>query len=714
MNHRRLPPPAPAYRALLAASVLAALQAQPAAAQTEQTAPATLPTVTVTGAATDPATGPVQGYAAGATTTGSKSATALREIPQSVSVVGAQEMRDRGAQTVAQAVQYVPGVQVNNFGGSEVRNDWIVLRGFDAKITGDYRDGLNQLPYDQIRVRMDPYALERVEVIRGPSSVLYGQVAPGGLVNRITKRPTRDAFGEIQLQAGSFERRQAAFDVGGPLDDGGKYLYRLTGILRDAGTQDEYDSSHRYPDDLGYIAPAFTWQPDADTSFTLLTHYQHDRTDGESRPVYPFHTLVGDYDFNKYDRKTYSVGYLFERRFNSGFTVRQNARYQYGDLDQRDLYSLSMLPDGHTIRRYALASKEHADGVVADNQAEWKFAAGPTQHTLLAGLDYRFQNGQQRYRQGLAPNLDLADPRYGLDIPYPTAAGTIIDQKEINRQMGLYLQDQIKLDRWMLTLGGRQDWARATRQDYLAGQTTRTQDDAFTGRAGVAYLFGNGLTPYASYSTSFLPQSGTSKSGSPFVPTKGEQYEIGLKYQPPGSRSLAAISLFDLRQRNVLTPDPTDLAFSVQTGEIRSRGVELEGKAELARGLFLLASYTYNDVEVTRSNNPVELGHAPIVTPRHMASAWLDYTLPASTLAGLGMGAGIRYVGKTYANVANTLENGSSVMVDAAIHYDTGPWRFAVNANNVFDKTTIVCRNNTLNCRYGLERSVVGTVAYRW
>jgi len=674
----------------------------------------TLPSIDVLGDQTDAATGPVNGYVARETLTGSKTPTSLLEIPQSVSVVGAQEMQDRGVQTVSQAIQYVPGVQISNFGGAEVRNDWIVLRGFDAKITGDYRDGLSQLPYDQIRARTDPYALERVEVIRGPSSVLYGQVAPGGLVNRVTKRPTADAFGEIVLQGGNFDRRQAAFDLGGPIDNDGKYLYRLTGILRDAGTQVEYDSDHRYPDDLGYIAPAFTWRPNADTSFTLLTSYQHDQTDGESRPVFPTHVPVGDYGFNKYDRKQYAIGYLLEHRVNNAFTLRQNARYQHGKLDQRDLYNLRLLADGHTISRYTLVSKESMDGVAIDNQAEYRFNLGRVSHTLLAGLDYRFQDGQQWYRQGLAPNLDLDNPVYDQDIPYPPAANTIIDQKDVSRQLGVYLQDQIKVDNVVVTLGARQDWARSSSDNRLTSVTTRQQDTAFTGRLGLAYLFDSGITPYVSYSTSFLPQIGAGLDSTPFKPTKGEQYEFGIKYQPPGSNSMVALSVFDLTQRNALTPDPRNTNFSVQTGEIGSRGIELEGKANVMRGLDLIASYTLNDVKVNQSNNPAEEGNTPIVTPRHMASAWVNYTLPDTVLQGMGMGVGVRYVGKTYANIANTIENGSSFMVDASLHYQLRNWRFAVDATNLFNKETIVCRNNTVNCRYGLERTVMATAAYRW
>lgn len=657
--------------------------------------------------------GPDIGYAASRTATGSKTATRLAEIPQSISVVTAKEIRDRGAQSVVQAIQYTPGVQVNNFGGNEIRNDWIVLRGFDAKLTGDYRDGLSQMPYDQIRARMPAYALERIETLRGPSSVLFGQVAPGGIVNRITKRPTAETLREVELQAGSFDHYQAAADLGGAVDEAGAHRYRLTVVGRDAGTQEKYDSGHRYKDDALYVAPAYTWQPSAATSLTVLAHYQRDRNDGESRPVYPTRTLVGDYSFDLNDREIYSLGWQFEHRYSDRLTLRQNARLQHGDMTLRNLYQLSLAADRRTLSRYALVADERAESAVIDNQAEFRLETGAVKHQVLAGLDARRLNGESEYRQAMAPSLDLLNPVYGRDIPYPGAAARIIDQYETSRQLGVYLQDQVKWKQWILTLGGRHDWAESTLDNRLSGSRTRQRDDVFTGRAGLAYAFDSGVVPYVSYATSFLPQSGVNAAGEAFVPTRGKQYEAGIKYEPPGGGSLYTLSVFELTQRNALTPDPSLPTFSVQTGEIRSRGVELEAKAELARGWDATASATYNQVKVTRSND-VDLGRTPIVTPRRMASLWLNHVVQGGPLAGLGAGLGVRHVGPTYADVRNTLRNGSATYVDAAMNYERGNWRFGLSVNNLFDRETVVCRNNLTNCRYGIERSVLGTVAYRY
>jgi len=658
---------------------------------------------------------PVRGYVAHRTTAGVKTDTPIVEVPQSISVITAQELQDRNVQSVTEAVQYSAGVQVNNFGGNEIRNDWIVVRGFDIKPSGDFRDGMAQVYYDQFRVRPPAYALERVDIIRGPASVLYGQIIPGGLIDRITKRPTAEPLREVQLQIGNFDRYQGAADFAGALDADGQFQFRLTGLIRNSGTQDKYDKDHRYKNDTLYIAPAFTWAPDDATSLTLLAHYQRDDNDGESRPVYPTRFLVGDYTYDRNLRHAYSIGYLFEHRFSDSLTIRQNARFTTGDIELRNLYQLR-LTGPRTLARYALHARQEADFGTIDTQVENKFSTGALSHTLLAGIDYRHLDGTSWYSNGTAPDLDLLVPVYGQTIPLPGAAGTWLDQKERRRQTGLYVQDQISFaDKWVLTIGGRQDWAQNRITDHLTGTTTTIKGDKFTWRAGLSYVSPQGLVPYVSYATSFEPQAGTDFFGNPFVPTSGEQYEIGLKYQLPGGNALITASVYQLTQQNVLTPDPDDLhpGFSVQTGEIRARGFEIEGKAEPVRNLDVIASYTYNDIEVTRSNS-TNLGRVPTTTPRHLASLWANYTVDSGPLNGIGFGLGGRYHGKTFADNLNTIVNRDYVMVDANVHYDFGTWRLAVNANNLFDKETVVCRNTAINCRFGAERTVIGTLTYRF
>ncbi|MFY3284866.1 TonB-dependent siderophore receptor [Achromobacter xylosoxidans] len=637
----------------------------------------------------------------------------LISVPQSVSVVTAADMQARGARSVTQALQYTPGVQIDNYGGTEVRNDWIVLRGFDAKLTGDYRDGLSQMPYDQIRARVPAYALEQIEVVRGPVSALYGQAAPGGIVNRVTKRPPETPLREAALQFGSFEHKQAYLDLGGPVNDSGQARLRLTATAKESGTQDKYDSDHRYRDNLAYVAPAFGWR-DADTSFTLLMHYQHDRNDGESRAYYPTRVLVGDYGYDRNDRDFFSLGYQLEHRLNAQWRVRQYARYQHGDMLLRNLYAGALASDGRTLARAQLQARERAEGLAVDSQIEGDMEGGGLRHTLLAGLDARRLSGRQHYQQAAASSLDLRDPRYGQGITLPSGAPSIIKVRQVSEQWGLYLQDKIQAGDWTVLLGVRRDDYRDVTDNQLADTRTRGRGDVYTWRAGVSYAAGAGVAPYAGYATSFVPQAGASYDGKPFDPSRAGQFEVGVKFQPPQSQSLYTLALFDLRQRNVLTadPDPAHPGFSVTTGRVRARGLELEAKIGLTRDWDLLAAYTLNDVKNLQANDGTA-GKIPIVTPRQMASVWLNRSL-GGWLAGWSAGVGVRHIGSTYVDAANTMKNGATTVVDAALAYDAGAWRLALDASNVFNRQSVVCRGGRSNCRYGVDRTVLATVTYRY
>ena len=278
-------------------------------------------------------------------------------------------------------------------------------------------------------------------------------------------------------------------------------------------------------------------------------------------------------------------------------------------------------------------------------------------------------------------------------------------------QTGLYAQDQIKVDkRWALTLGGRQDWAKARYVDRFAGTTAKRDDSAFTGRAGLAYLSDLGVTPYVSYSQSFLPVSTAGAAGRILDPETGRQFEAGVKYQPPGGESYVAAALFDLKRRNVVTYDLITFA-PTQTGEVRSRGAELEVKLNLLRDFNLLAAYTYQDVEVTKST-AADLGKRPPTIPEQTASLWADYKFAEGPLAGLGLGAGVRHTGFTYGDTRNTYKVPGYTLADASVHYDWGDTRLALNANNLFDKEYVAsCWGS---CYFGPRRTVIATLRHRW
>jgi len=345
-----------------------------------------------------------------------------------------------------------------------------------------------------------------------------------------------------------------------------------------------------------------------------------------------------------------------------------------------------------------------------DNQAEFNLTGDRVEQTLLAGLDYSWSSADTQDFEDPAPGLDISNPIY-FPIPRPTTL--ISDTYQTIAQTGLYAQDQIKLDRhWIATLSARYDWVTNDTKDRLAGNTHDKQDDqAFSTRAGLAYAAANGLVPYVSYATSFFPNSGTDVSGNAFDPTKGEQYEIGLKYAPKNARGAVTLSLFNLTQSNVLTDDPANIGSYVQTGEVRSRGVELESKLALTQALEWFVSASYADVEITKSNAG-DQGNVPGLTPRTVASSWLDYTFQDGSLSGLTLGGGARYIGPSYADSTNTRENDGYLNFDLALRYRRGAWTYAVNVNNLFDKVNLSTDGYNYNESGG--RTVRASVAYHW
>jgi iron complex outermembrane receptor protein len=662
-------------------------------------------------------TSPVQGYVAPVTSTATKTDTPLIETPQSISVITRDQLDDRAVQSITEALGYTAGT----FSGTvaDPRFDDPNIRGFSAG-PNQFLDGLRILRNFGAPA-IEPYGLERVEVLRGPSSVLYGQSVPGGLVNMVSKRPTDDKFGEVNLQAGSHDRYQGSFDLGGPLDPDGKFLYRLTALGRDSGTQmDDVD------DDRWFVAPALTWKPTSDTKLTLLGRFQHD--EAQSPPGLPaFGTLYGspfgdistsfhpgEPTFSDSQLELSSIGYDLEHRFNDTFSIRQNARYLHLSFDYDSLYTSGLAADQRTLNRGTIVQRESSDTVNIDTSGQAKFATGPLGHTALLGVDYRRFWGDTKTGFGLAPSLDLLNPVYGQAIALP-AIGT--DRDDDLSQIGVYVQDQIKLDRWLLTLGGRQDWVSTEQRSRITGATTEQDDSAFTGRAALMYLFDAGFAPYVSYTTSFDPVIGTQapqRGGGTFEPTEGEQYEVGVKYQPPGSDSFITAALFDLTRTNVTTTDPDFPTFQIQTGEARVRGIELEATANLMAGLNITAAYTYLDTEITESNSGTE-GNRLATVPKNLASLWGDYTFPeGSFLEGFGFGAGVRHIGSRFGNDANDIEVPSVTLFDAAVHYDFGQFRVGLNANNLFDREYVASCGSVGGCYYGNRLAVISTLTYHW
>ncbi|EFK2993512.1 TPA: ferrichrome porin FhuA [Escherichia coli] len=710
-------------------------------------------TVTAAPAPQESAWGPAATIAARQSATGTKTDTPIQKVPQSISVVTAEEMALHQPKSVKEALSYTPGVAVGTRGASNTY-DYLIIRGFaaDGQSQNNYLNGLKLQDNFYNDAVIDPYMLERAEIMRGPVSVLYGKSSPGGLLNMVSKRPTTEPLKEVQFKAGTDSLFQTGFDFSDALDDDGVYSYRLTSLARSANAQQKGSEEQRYA-----IAPAFTWRPDDKTNFTFLSYFQNEPEtgyygwlpkEGTVEPLPNGKRLPTDFNEgaknNTYSRNEKMIGYSFDHEFNDTFTVRQNLRFAQNKVSQKSVYGYGMCSDplytkdqealkaspclsipqsqwGHTLTRQYVIDNEKLENFSVDTQLQSKFATGSVDHTLLTGVDFmRMRNDIDSwfgYAGSVAPsdiyNLDRSDFDFGAH-PNPSGPYRVLLKQ---KQTGLYVQDQAQWDKVLVTLGGRYDWADQSSFNRDYGNKSERDDKEFTWRGGVNYLFDNGVTPYFSYSESFEPASQTDANGDLFAPSKGKQYEVGVKYVPEDRPIVVTGALYQLTKTNNLMADPNGSLFSVEGGEIRARGVELEAKAALSASVNVVGSYTYTDAEYT--TDTTYKGNTPAQVPKHMASLWADYTFFDGPLSGLTLGTGGRYTGSSYGDPANSFKVGSYTVVDALVRYDLARVgmagsNVALHVNNLFDREYVASCFNTYGCFWGAERQVVATATFRF
>ncbi|MDN6875293.1 TonB-dependent siderophore receptor [Pseudomonas citronellolis] len=677
--------------------------------------------------------GPAAGYLATRTRAGTKTDSSILETPKSISVATREQMQDRNVQNLDDAVRYMPGVIASSY-GSDTRAEWLKVRGFEPT---QFLDGLPLPKGSYTMPKLETWDLERVALLRGPASSLYGQTPPGGLLDMVSRRPQEESSHEVQLQVGSYEHKQISFDSTGKIDDQGKMLYRVSGVVRDSNTQVEHVDSKRYN-----IAPSVTWNFDEDTRLTFLSQFNRDDT-GITSQFLPlqgtklstpagkvkYHENLGDPDWEFYDKTYYALGYAFEHRFNDVWQFRQNLRYTKSDLSFQGITAggwATAVSDDGTVARGANVVNEDISQFAIDNNFQADFATGPVKHTLLLGLDHQRANTNYQWLYGSAPSSNIKQPIYGQDFSNVSYTA-YNDYNQKMRDTGLYAQDQMSLDNWRLTLGGRHDWAHTGSKFYNAGGATDTRRDSqFSGNAALSYVFDNGLAPYISYAESFQTEAG-GNNGMAFEPSTGKQYELGIKYQPPGRDLLLSAAVYDLKRQNIVLSD--SLGRSNPVGEAQVRGLELEAVGNVTDNLKVTAAYTYSNSKMTKVADPLDKNRPLPLTPENQASLWADYTWHEGLLDGFGIGFGTRYVGETdniaigsmaYVRDKSDGHTGSYTLYDAAVRYDLGRLdnslkglSVAVNANNVFDKEYISTCDG-FYCYYGDRRNVVASLDYKF
>ncbi|NVD72378.1 TonB-dependent siderophore receptor [Duganella sp. BJB1802] len=660
----------------------------------------------------------VQGEADGVakrSSVGSKGDTPIVEVPQSISVLSRERLDAQKAPGIPQALRYTAGMQTESY-GVDPRFDQYMIRGFEVGSNGIFRDGVNLPTRGFTGFTMEPYGLESVEVLRGPSSVLYGQAEVGGMVNVVSKRPTASRLREVEVSYGGFDRKQVAADIGGPLDEQGVWLYRATMLAREAKGSVDYTKDNRQ-----YFAPSLSWHPDADTSLTLLAYLQNDNVPpnfylpatGTQKPGLfgriPVNRFVGEPGLDHFKTEQRSIGYVFEKRFSPAWKVRQNLRYATEKVDYHSLYMTGLHDDERTIDRANFSSQQKARVFAADQNVEWNSRFGGIDNTFVAGVDYSraVQEGQNYL--SVAPTLDVIAPVYGQPIG---AADKYEDKRSTLSQTGVYAQNQMKFNgQYLLTAGLRRDRSRIDNDDYFNAAQNSQKDNATTGRLGLTWLAPHGVSPYLSYATSFRPVMGQTFDGRNFEPEKGKQVELGVKWAPVDRPALLTAALFDLRKSNVLTADPehTGVGAQIQRGEVRVRGLELEAEAKLGRDWKVNGSLTGLDAKITRNNDGNE-GKRPSLVPRVNVAAWAERTIGEGWRAG----AGVRRIGKTFGDDANTFENPGVTLADAMFGYRHGHWDFALNVSNLTDKIYLGNCSTDGTCNYAARRQAQLTARYVW
>ncbi|WP_213865495.1 TonB-dependent siderophore receptor [Vibrio crassostreae] len=704
----------------LAVALLTAFSAQALAEETVTAADSNVETVTIMGKA----------YR----NTATKSALEPEETPQGITVIDEEQLEQRGVQSLNQALRYAPGVVTEQKGASVTMYDTFSIRGFSNNQS--YYDGL-VLPFLtgwNLQPQIDPIAIQQVEVFKGPTSVLYGSMPPGGMVNMIAKAPQEDGSTKVGVSTGSRNLMEASIDTSGQLGDS-DFSYRLVALARKQDSQVDNAEEERY-----VIAPSLDWQVSDRTLINFNLYYQNDPSMGTNSAM-PLEVLkasdpsvsMGDKNWSTFEREVLMLGYKINHQINDNWTFLQNARYTDASLYQENTYhtATNFNPATGSLIRNAYSTDEDSQSFVIDNQVSGRVDISGLEHNLLFGVDYLKLTGDSLYKEFTA-NAGF----YGFDAYNPN--NDLLDKSQLQEnyreshditteQLGLYFQDQVRYDALVLLAGGRYDMFKASDDKNSSYPTYDGKEEAdhnqFSYRVGALYELDNGISPFVSYATSFEPAAGTDINGNSLKPQLGEQVELGIKYLSPDMSQQVTASYFHITKKDSIAADPSDPTYrsKIQLGEVRSQGVEVEGRWFVTEDWDVNASYTYVDMEVTEDANPDLEGTTPIYVPTHAANLWSNYYVYGGALAGTRWSAGARYMGEMEMDATNTQGKVPSyTVVDLSLGYDLGEVSDALSGatanlmvNNLFNEEYYTCYDQS-NCWFGAEQSVELSVNYEF
>ncbi len=639
-----------------------------------------------------------------------KSPVSIQDTPFSVSAIDIEQIRETGAKNVQDALLYSAGVYAGRY-GFDTRGDWASARGLG---TATYQDGLRRIYGYYNNVRPEIYALESVEVLKGPASVLYGQAELGGIVNTVTKRPRETTSREVEVQFGLYSRKQIAADLTGEIDAEGQWLYRLVTLGRKSDTQVDHVN-----DDAFLFMPSLTWRPGADTRVTLQYTHQENRTKVSSQflpqkgtlssaPLghIPSNRFAGEPDWDRYDMRLNEVAVFAEQQLVPDWRLLASIRQSWSEGITREIYTtVGVIPDdaGNMTRTVSTADRK-TDVFAGDVRMEGNLRLGPTRHTLAFGVDYQDAFWEEyNYSSGTLPGV--------FNVYHPVYAGYVDEgalawsDRPDNRiiQTGAYLMDHVEWGGWVLSGALRYDNNKNTILNPGAIPDSTVKNSATTGRAGLMYRFGNGISPYISYSEAFVPNLGTdgAGSGSHLDPTTGEQKEAGIKYLSASGNTSAAFAWFDIEETNRIVQGATPGGVE-QVGAV-TRGWELELKQRFG-ALELMANYmnmdATNDATKTRLSSVAEKA----------GSAWGQYRFGNGWRVGLG----VRHIGDVTGAGGRPVVP-SVTLYDAMIGYELERWDFRLDVKNLEDNQYVSwCRSENRDCGYGERLNAVLSARHRF
>ncbi|MEA5565541.1 TonB-dependent siderophore receptor [Anabaena sp. UHCC 0399] len=658
-------------------------------------------------------TGEQGGYRAEQASSATKTDTPIRDIPQSIQVIPREVLKDQGTIRVQDALQNVSGS--TNAGYYQGFSEYLSLRGFGANL---FRDGLRS--YQDYGGLIETADIERIEVLKGPASVLFGDAPPGGLVNLVTKQPLTQPFYSVEGTVGSFSTYRGGIDLSGPLNDSKTALYRFNTSYENAGSFRDFVNSERV-----FLAPRFNFALGDKTNLTIDGSWiEETRTadDGTvaigNRPAnLPRERFLGE-PFQNVEINVTNFGYSLDHKFNEQWSIRNSFRAQFVNLARYYPLRDSLDEETGELSRLSYFSERRDNAYSTQTDVVGKFSTGSIKHQLLFGFDYSkiTQDGTfgdfETY-----PSINIFNPVYAR-LEYPKQGILNFFRDDTLDKYGFYIQDQIELNPQLkLLVGGRFDIFEQTRTTRSLGEEREEfsqSDSNFSPRLGIVYQPSENISLYASYATSFEPSFGTSRNGNgePFKPETGRQFEVGVKADITRNLS-ATLALYDLRKQNVTVDDPnsSDPNDQIQTGEQTSRGIEFDIAGEITPGWKVIASYSYIDAFVSKDTSGLE-GRRRDNIPEHAASLWTTYELQAGSMQGLGFGLGLFFVGDRFGDLDNSYILPSYVRTDASVFYKRNNWRAALNVRNLFDKTYFNGSDGgRLGVYYGEPLTLVGSFA---